>query len=492
MVSCSGGHKTPTAPNTTAGGDPENFLDHPSILAAGDHVAVVGETILGGGTLAIDLSALTGTVEPLRSVQDSDDSYHLSVQNYLTSKNITIDRISDAGTTLVVSYSISHPFKAPADLNPPATAAKRADLGISGRAVFLMDVPTATGNTFFGSVVADTTTLSGMSGYLEPKGLLPQASSLTATAFPYNLVVDEKIGTDGNRVGISNGGAMTGNYRQSEGGWQATNIGATFDQWTGYDFLHQGQTAASSIAINKAAITGASTFRMDMVVVAKYTDPREGANSAEKRANRLPATPVDINKFVYRLPYAAQDVSKTTYRGETGGLIPTNTVSSSTVRFTVRDWDARATVTGRPNLGDDPDMTTIEPGAAGPPTVDVDVPGVTSGPVALSLNDDDSVIGGDVAVDSGIPNDELFYQGLVVNSAATGAQVASVVTGMERITDVSNATDRSAYEFSLAPDLSLLTSNKPELVTYQAFSVGVGVGSNAAPTATVELQNGPV
>ncbi|HYE80163.1 MAG TPA: hypothetical protein VEI97_19465, partial [bacterium] len=227
-------------------------------------------------------------------------------------------------------------------------------------------------------------------------------------------------------------------------------------------------------------------------IIAKYIDPRGGNNAAEKRANRLPKSPADVRAFVYRMPYGAIDAELVRPLGETGGLVPNNIVSSTTVRFHVRDWDARATESTQPDLKDELNPSLVNSGSSGVPTVQVDVPGVTATPALLNLVDDDTAEGGDAAADSGVARDPLYYTGVVQNSAASGGgQTAGPRKGLLKAEDPENLLDRSAYEFALDPSLTPLASNKPELVTYQAFTVSLGGGpANDPPTATVALAAG--
>lgn len=490
LVGCSGSTKSPTAPNRPVG-TTVDLLDNPIFNDQRSNGSLAGITGLGGATFQINPEAGTGEVLPLRGVAATDDSYLLSLQNFFSAKHIRITNIESTVDDLVIGYSIEHPFPAPANLAaPPNGSTNRADLGITGRAVFLADVASATGNTYFSDVVANTDLFGNMDGYIQPAGTIPQAAGLTATAFPYKLIVDEAAGATGSRDGISNTGSPKGNYRPTDG-WQQNNMGATNDQWTGFDYLHQGQTSLNTITLSKAGLT--SGFSFDVVILAKYTDPRGGITAAEKRSNRLPSATGDVQKFVYRLPYAALDVASSNYRGESGGLQPNVALSSTNVRLTVRDWDARATVTSRPDVSDDSDPTTVEAGAPGAPVVTVDIPTVTTAPVAATLTDDDTIIGGDVAPETGESNDELYFVASVLNTAATPSQTPGTVTGMARITDVSDGTDRSAYEFVLDPDLNLITNpaDKPKLEIFQAFEVGIGGTANDPPMATIDLQGGP-
>ncbi|HYE77768.1 MAG TPA: hypothetical protein VEI97_07270, partial [bacterium] len=496
LVGCSGGSKSPATPSPQGTGDPIDLLENTLFEQAPANVVPVGETALGGARLTVDMAGMSASVAPLRSGTATDDSYHLSVQNFLTARHIAVDRVTATATDIVVDYTISHPFPGPTDVNAaPNGFSNRADLGITGRTVILADVSSATGNTFFTDVVANTDLVALADGYVQPRGLIPQTSSMTANAFPFMLLVDEALGTEGSRVGISNGGNPLGNYRADQGGWQATNIvnGTENNGWTGYDYLHQGQSSRNSLTLRRTALTG-GPVSLDMVVLAKYTDPRGGTTSTEKRANRLPETPTfDTNKFVYRLPYAALDVARARFRGESGGLLPNQAASASTVRVTVRDWDARAQVTSRADLSQDPIIDNVEPGGPGVPTVDVDVPGVTASPVSLTLNDDDTPLGaeGDAAPETGYSNDPLYFQGALVNTAGVGGgQTPGDKRGMIRVTDISNSQDRSAYEFQLDPDLNLLTSNKMDLQIFQTLDVNLGGVANDPPNAAVEIQGG--
>ncbi|HYE77695.1 MAG TPA: hypothetical protein VEI97_06895, partial [bacterium] len=340
---------------------------------------------------------------------------------------------------------------------------------------------------------ANTDLVTNADGYYAPNGLLTETGSLTANTFPFKLIVDEGAGSGGNRGEADNGGTATGNYRVDLDGWQQDNLtnNGVNNGWTGFGVLHQGQSAANTLQLDRAQLTG-STFRLDTAIIAKYIDPRGGNNAAEKRANRLPKNPADVRLFVYRMPFGAIDAELVRPLGETGGLVPNNIVSNTTVRFQVRDWDARATESTQPDLKDELNPSLVPSGTSGPPTVQVDVPGVTATPALLNLVDDDSAFGGDPEVDSGVARDPLFYQGVVQNSAASGGgQTAGPRKGLLKAEDPENLLDRSAYEFALDPTLTPLTGNKPELVTYQAFTVSLGGGpANDPPTATVALAAG--
>lgn len=131
----------------------------------------------GRYTIAIDPATLSGTVALVsdHAAQANDDVYDLSISNFLRRDSLKILGISRSATTLDITYQVTHPFAAPTNLAGPATAANRADLGVAGRVCFLMDVPSASGNTYFQTaaagaagvtnVVANTSTVVNADGY---------------------------------------------------------------------------------------------------------------------------------------------------------------------------------------------------------------------------------------------------------------------------------------------------------------------------------------
>ncbi|HYE77164.1 MAG TPA: hypothetical protein VEI97_04185, partial [bacterium] len=248
---------------------------------------------------------------------------------------------------------------------------------------------------------AETSLVANADGYSQPAGLLSNTGTSTNT-FPFKLLVDEALDPrTGTASGtpISNGGQAVGNYDVAIGGWQQANIGPSHDGWTGYGVLHQGQTASNTLRLNLAALS-AGPVTLRTAIIANYNDPRGGANGREKRANRLPKSPADVFAFTYRMPHGATDVEAVEFLGESGGFV-TNQVSASTLRFRVRDWDARAVETTEADLALDPIVTNVAPGESGPPALQVSIPDVL-GPGAVELfdnatdlKDDDSAFGGD-------------------------------------------------------------------------------------------------
>lgn len=476
----------PTAasvPNAALGG----------VLQEGSHL----QAALGIYRVEVDPDSLQATVALLeqRSGQANDDLYLLPIDNFLRPNSLRVTGVRSTIDTLLVDYVITHPFNGPTNLDGAATAANRADLGVAGFALFLMDVPSASGNTYFGDRVANTSTILNADAYWAPGGLLQL--STTANLFPYKLFVDES-GADGNRVGISNGGDSRGNYGGD--GWTRGNIGFSNNGWTGYGVLHQGQSAANTVELAKAGLT---SFSFDVALVAKYNDPRGGTTSAEKRANRLPPVLPDFTRFAYRMPHGALDVQKITFLGSSD-LYVTGSLSTSTLAFHVEDWDARAAETFLGDLSDDPVLSNVAAGEAGLPTVSVCIPGVTGTPAdvvnfAPGVLDDDSPYGGDAAEDSGRPDDALCYAD-AVNSIPAGPDTAGTYTGLVRVTDpeLTQISDPN-FIVELDGNLQPVSVNIPEPVTYQVFTVEVqtpvvdqgfavtfgGVGSEEARAFTI-------
>lgn len=489
LLGCSQGASTNPSPNSLPAAT--NAESHGAIYVAGDRAQSLG----GRFEVSIDPSTLSGTVSLRddRTVMANDDVYDLSIANFTRRDTLKIMGISRSATTLDIDYVVTHPFAAPTNLAGPATAANRADLGVSGRVCFMLDVPSATGNTYFttaataapgvNGIVANTGTVANAHGYYAPAGLIPGLTT-TANTFPYRVLVDEE-GPDGARVGVSNGGIATGNYIAAIGGWQQENIGPTNDGWTGFGVLQQGQAASSRLSLNLSALSGPVDF--DAVILVTYNDPRVGLNAATKRANRLPKAPTDINAFAYRMPHGALDVERMTFYGESGGFIP-NTISSSTLNFGLVDWDARATETSEIDLAGDPVLSNVALGESGPPQLAVDIPAITGGtPIEFDngtdLLDDDTAFGGDAGQDLGTPGDALYYSKSITNSVGSG-QTPGAATGLAMAIDpeILSAND---WHFYLDPDLGL-ASPAPAPVAFQAFTVNLGP-LNAQPVANFAL-----
>ncbi|HYE76403.1 MAG TPA: hypothetical protein VEI97_00325 [bacterium] len=452
----------------------------PSPVGAAAEGGPTVEALQAVYTLDLDPTQLSAAIspEPIRVPAENDDLYDLSVGRFFRPAHLTADAVRWDGEDLVVSYTVRHPFAAPADLNGPVSATNRADLGFAGRLVFLADVPGVEGHRFFDEsaagrdqVVAETGLIRNPDGYVQPAGLLDLAG-FTANTFPYKLVVDERDG--GNRVGHPNGGSPRGNHL-ADIGWQRVNIGADRDHWTGYGVLHQGQAATGEWRLNSAALAGGPVcYRL--ALLARYNDPRGGATPAERRGNRLPPPGPDPTRFLYRMPHGALDVQRIAFLGETGGFVA-GQASSSPLHFHVEDWDARAQETTQPDLSLEPFGSRVAQGESGLPSLEVSIPGVIGDPSAIdrwdpaaTVRDDDTAVGGDPFQDTGVPGDAIFFTKPVAKPAA-GDGGPGLYTGMIRAIDVSDALDRSEYWTPLDEDLRPLAANHPRPISYQAFTV---------------------
>lgn len=455
-------------------------------LGAVTTVGLLAESAMAIYTLELDPAALQATVslQETRAGQANDDLYALPISSFLGAEDFRVDRVRRTATTIDLDWTLRHPFPAPA--NPTGTPngrTNRADLGVAGRVLFLSDVATSTGNTYFSNRIANTALVRNADAYWSPAGLLGLTTN--ANLFPYQTLVDESTAT-GSRVGISNGGSPTGNFGAD--GWTRAEFGPTNDGWTGYGVLHQGQASSRTLQLDLAAIQAGNTFTMDVAIIAKYNDPRGGRTGIEKRGNRLPPASPDANLFAYRMPHGALDVERITLINQTGGFLP-NAISAETFSFRVIDWDARAVETTEQDLAEDMDVTTVAPGESGVPSLAVCIPGVLgdSSTVDLwdagTLLDDDSLYGGDVDPDSGHPGDALFFEKSVTKMVTSG-QTPGTYTGMVRATDVETQL-AGGLVIALDANLQPVTTNLPVPVTYQAFRVDMNSIPNEPPSATV-------
>ncbi|MCG3151581.1 MAG: hypothetical protein GEEBNDBF_00857 [bacterium] len=485
LLGCAGGSSSPVSPpsasssSTPSGALPTSVLNTPAALGTPSQAGLVQTAALALYTVTVDPSTLTATsaLKATRAGQANDDLYLLSIDSFLNAKSFQVTGVSATGTTIDVEYVVKHPFPAPNNITgTPNGSTNRADLGISGMALFLVDVPTATGHTYFTDRVLNHDLVANADAYFSPGGLL--TTSGTANTFPYRQLVDELADA---RLGVSNGGDVTGNFGSD--GWTRSEFGPANDGWTGYGVLHQGQAAANTVSFNKGAIGGG--FSLDVAMIAVYNDPRGGATPAQKKANRLPPASPDASLFAYRMPHGALDVHRVRLESQ-DGLFYADTISAVDFSFYVEDWDARATETTEADLATDPSFTNVAQGESGVPTLDICIPGIlgdatVTAPIGTVI-DDDTSSGGDPGEDSGRPGDAIFMTGLVTKPAGSG-QVPNNYVGVVRAADAA-----SGLLIGLDENLAPLAVT-PASVTYQAFTVPL-FAFNAPPSATVALTSG--
>jgi len=494
----------------------------PPITSSGE--AALGATLISPaaslGALALydvslDLESLAAEVSLRagRQAQENDDVYLLPVDNFLRPDSFVIRALQrhpdvasssvliDRTPRLELQWEFTHPFQSSAVI-------PRADLGFSGIACFLFDVNTASEHQYFASdanVILNESLALNADGYFQPKALL-DLTGFTANTFPYQTLVDE-LGGDvlsGNRflpgtnTRIENLWDPRGNYGLE--GWQS---GPTHT-WTGFDILHQGQAVRRTLQLDLATIEAAGRVDFVVAIFDKYVDPKSATPGFQ---HRLPADPPDLlGHFGYRYPHGCWDVSRVRFMGETQGLVHQKE-SVTTVRFRVRDWDARAEVSSESDLSLETDPMEVLASSVGTPSLRVCVPlayGGSAGfaPWGATPTDDDSLLvfnGGDPERDSGLARDELFYEGTVYAPTGVSGPATRRIWGVVEVADAE--VDIPAYQTVLDGMLTPITTNLPRNVTYQVFPLSVqprstavgfaisGHGAGAQTTTAVAYDN---
>jgi len=426
-----------------------------------------------GYTLTVTTDPLGATLTPWRAAaQIQGKLYDLDIDRFLTAGTIGLTGVeTDSEQNLIVRYVVAHPFPAP-KVDQPITALNRADLSFTGRVLFINDMvgPLDPSPRFFfeGTASANTGVILNADHYVNPGDLLARTPDPFVSTFPAKLIVDETHTTGGNRIGVSNAEDPEGNYDPANGGWTREDLGATGTGWTGYDVLHAGQRAENRVVIGRASL-GQGWGQFDIALLIKYTDPR-GKGFAQDRNVRMPQEPPDPSIFAYRMPNGALDASKIEVDPSTGGRVQIGyaTGAEADVTLLVRDWDARATETTEPVLQDDDNLAAVNIGTAGPPTLELDIPGVLTAPVTLSPG-----------AQSGLPGDEIRYSGRITSAATV---LPGPGFGMVRATDPENsAPGRSTYHFGVDPFTLVPNANRAlEVITYQVVPIEF-LDTNQAP-----------
>ncbi|HYE76555.1 MAG TPA: hypothetical protein VEI97_01085, partial [bacterium] len=293
------------------------------------------------------------------------DLYLLSIRPFLGPGDVSVTRVRRGAGTVIVTVQFRHPFDAPADLNPPATATKRIDLHIFDVTALVV---TEGNETFFpgpDQVRTNTGLLVNTDAYRDPGPTFDKTAFgiANATIFPYKLVAK----------GIDTANPQ-GNYVAEAHGW----TGAALLDPSGFDVFPQG----AEVEVDFELQVGTSPVRFDLVTLAKYMDPRA---TPQPRLKRLPV-PGDPTSLRYILPEAAGDVQRiaaaapgTLTGGSTSEVVP--------VDVEVLDWDHGAQVAiPFPNDADLNQTSEVSDVA----TVDLSVPAIrasgpfTSGPLAGS------------------------------------------------------------------------------------------------------------
>lgn len=466
-LGCSG--STPAAPALVPDETPAATIDRAGAL-----------TQAIGGRWRLEVDGAQVSLDPIRAASTADQGrlFHLDIGQFMRAKDLEIRSFEyDVDGNLRVDYAIHHPFPPPVFANPP-NAKNRADLSFSGQLLILTDVPSGqTGvHTFYPGIVANTEAVLDADGFVDPGDLLYRDPTIRATVFPYKLVVDE---LRNNREGRSNDGSITGNFDQALGGWQRVNMDefGINNGWTGYDVLHQGQTATGSFTLSQSALA-AGRLSTELAVLIKYQDPK-GTVPILNPLVRFPQDqPADLNVFAYHPLFGAIDASVVTV-GAIEGFLSTGGGTMSTIEVAVRDWDALAPETGEPNVGEDPNLLTIQGNASGKPVVEASVP-------ALS----DTVFLSQVfAVGDGKPGNELQYQVTIANDKGTAP--AGPVAGLLRVTDPEHLlSNRNLYTFGVDPDtLAADPARMLDAITYQRIALTLAPSTGFADNLPGEYIN---
>ncbi|MEO7994881.1 MAG: hypothetical protein ABI743_10835, partial [bacterium] len=410
--------------------------------------------------LQIDPASLTATITPVRGATAQPPqalTYDLDIAKFLTPETLQVEGVRLTGfNDLVIRLRHRHPFPAP-NFAAGITAKNRADLGYTGRLFVLAD---DVNQAFQQGVTLDPLLVREPDGYASPGDLLRDGAGLTNTHFPYMLLVDE---AKNNREGVSNGGTATGNYVAATGGWQRSNAGANGKSWTGYDYLHGGQSVLQDITLRRASVTAAD-WNVQLAVVIQYTDPR-GQGGASKR---FPVEPIDTGQFAYRLPFAALDVSRVT--GNWDLILHPDPASEIPLEMHVRDWDQAATESADTNLSDEADVSKIQPGGAGAPVATLYLDPVIATPTPMPL------ISG-----TGAAKNELIYR---MNITNTGGAAQGDYWGLVVVTDPEqDNADRGTYHFGVDAD-TLAPSATRRLDAITVHPVRVAAPWNSASWVT--------
>lgn len=444
---------------------------NPALLPIGPAGVGADEFIPAQFHLEIDPATLDYELTPARlgaAQPPQNRSYDFDIDQFVTPDTLHIGGVYRVGdSALQVYFTHYHPFPAP-NLTLPPSASNRTDLGYTGR---LLLIPGGAPSFYFNDEVRLVEgVIADADGYVNPGNLLANGPAIPfSNTFPYKLLVDEKLN---NRPGISNDGLMTGSYDPASGGWQRANLGPNNTGWTGYDYLHGGQSGSNVFVIRNSALQSPS-FSIDLALLIKYTDPRGAADIT----SRLPPETTDVSAFAYRLPYAAIDASEITVEGFP--YVGYQNGAQATVNLEVRDWDAAAFTAPTHDLGSEPDVDRIQAGATGPPVGRLEIPALFDGSLPLSL----------MGSHTGLPNDELIYTVEVNNLKEPPS---GYIYGLAEFVDPEDADPNGGlYRYGVDPfTLEASTGRALRRITYQQVQVTVA-DRPPDPTAPVVTKVAP-
>lgn len=442
-------------------GGPHVPVDEASLVVAAPERRLSDgqEAIVALFEVTVDGSSMQGTatVLPLRS-SSQGELFDLDIAPFRNRESLQIVGLErTADDNLEVAFTHAHPFPAASDLGgAPNGFSNRADLGYTGRLLLLAQDQVQ--SFFNGEVRLDPTLVVNSDGYLQADALLASPIANVDT-FPFVLLADE---LKDNRVGITNNGNPMGNYDLDGRGWDESNIvgpGGKNNGWTGFDFVHQGQTIWNTFTLSGAAIAANSnSYTLEAALVIQYTDPRGPGtppSATTRKSNRLPRAGGTALDFAYRLPHAALDIAKISEPEPMEVVALTDRCDAGIVDL--RDWDrlATATVANGTDLQNQPEVGTI---ALAGDFSETSMPFVEfSVPTGLFTNTEFTKIGGaeqklgQEAIFTGerygLPGSELQYQ-IIAGYAAGSTLVPGSYYGLVRITDNEQRNDAdSGYHF---------------------------------------------
>jgi len=397
--------------------------------------------------LTVDAESLACSLVPLepeRHAGAQATRFDLDIRRFMRGDTLQFTRIrrTPAGD-LEIRWKHQHPFAAP-DLSQPPSGRNRADLGYTGRLLILAD---GVQRSFFGGEVRlDPTLVFDADGYVKTGDLLLEGT-FNNNAFPYQLLADS--------AKFSETGPSFSDPRGSYGffgNWTRSSLGADGLGWTGMDYIHAGQQSSGTMTLRREALE-AGTLTIGLALLIQWTDPK-GVAGAE---GFFPPESNDPAAFAYRLPFGAIDCSQIVVPNPLE--IPQTAGSTVGLSVGVRDWDAQATEAADPNLSDEFDVTLIQPGGRGEPTVEFVAPALFSGTVNLSYRN----------LGNGEGGGPLYYSGNVTNN--TGATTPAF--GCLRVTDPEAAdAARTSYHFGVDPSTLIPEASRALLpVTYQVVRI---------------------
>ena len=528
FVSCTGKSKVPSIPDlpdATGMPDAESSAAVTFPLALGQN-----ETTLGIFRLRIDPQTLSHTEEVLTlprgasgpntqaDVITTDLAGLASVEGFPVGDLFDATGLAlDAAGNLVIEYDHEHPFPTPDDglelgqpMYTPNDLTKRLDLVYTGRIVFLVERDTT----------RHTETFFGTSGLIKPN---PEAVHrpdgylhTPVTGTDNDIIFDDIdnndftlfLGSDDDPIDWQDTDTFPymllkkdddeGNYQSQSNidGWARTFID---EGWTGFDVIYHGEEVAGSVTIDKDWLAEAEggEWVIDLAILAKWADPKgEKLDPPATNVDRWGPTgnPDDEDRFAYRFPHAALDVSRIT-------LDPTlDTVNGRRIVFVdettngtgnlptilVRDWDSEGTEhTGSPvHLRTLSNVDAIPDGAAGEPTGAIHCPAISSTEFSLTFDN----------AGTGLPDEEYEFSGTLTNHNGFSNDITDLAPAMIRMIDPENSLANQTTWYGLngvVPDadpLEVDPDNAMEKITYQA----VWVRANNAPLITsVVLPNDP-